>query len=208
MRALGVLPIGNFLTGRLQRSQRAGHAAAEQHCRTAAQYQQRRRGRQPHPQLGVTGGEHRAHIVGAEHIGPHAGQIQRLGQQQIPPPGRPGQLPGVFAVRQGLLQRGARQSRRQAGVKRICTVQPECHAAARIGCLLGILLGSGRQNVIFKLRAVRSLKDDAFQRILFLFLLGLQGRAGAGQTAGKALPGQQQPCRAQRAGQQRNAAQR
>ena len=74
--------------------------------------------------------------------------------------------------------------------------------------LLGILLGRGRQNVIFKLRTVRGLKDDAFKRVFFLFLLGLQGRAGAGQTAGKALPCQQQPCRAQRAGQQRNAAQR
>ena len=208
MGALGVLTIGNFLAGRLQRSQRAGHAAAEQHSRTAAQYQQRCRCRQPRPQLGVTGSEHRAHIVGAEHIGPHAGQVQRLGQQQIPPPGRPGQLPGVFAVRQGLLQCGARQSRRQAGVERIRTIQPECHAAARIGGLLGILLGRGRQNVIFKLRTVRGLKDEPFQRVFFFFLLGLQGRAGAGQTAGKALPCQQQPRRAQRAGQQRNAAQR
>ena len=81
-------------------------------------------------------------------------------------------------------------------------------AVLGIGGLLGILLGRGRQNVIFKLRAVRGLKDEPFQRVFFFFLLGLQGRAGAGQTAGKTLPCQQQPRRAQRAGQQRNAAQR
>ena len=178
--ALGVLTIGNFLAGCLQRRQRAGHTAAEHHRRAAAQRQQRRRCRQPRPQLGVAGGKHCGHLVGAKHLDLHAGQIQRLGQQHIPPSRGAGQLPSALPVGQGLLQCGTGKGRRQVRVERIRTVAPEGYAAALVGGLLGVLLGSGSQNVIFKVGTVRSsLEYNAFQRVFFFFLLCLQDRAGA-----------------------------